>query len=190
MSPQPDDLRAPSAVESAQDRFVLEWGRMSSSWGINRTMAQIHALLLCTGEAYAVEELIERLHISRGNASMNLRDLMDWGIIRRFRKPGDRKDIYQSDGDVLHMFARVVRERKRRELDPTIDAIRECLSMVPENSASEEAVVFRQRLKSLLEVFAVIDRIYNEIFESDESFRQALSLLSETDRMSAGNPER
>lgn len=190
MSRHSDEVRPQSNVEAAQDRFVLEWGRMSSSWGINRTMAQIHALLLCTGEAYAVEELIERLHISRGNASMNLRDLMDWGIIRRFRKPGDRKDIYQCDGDVLHMFARVVRERKRRELDPTIDALRECLSMVPETSESEEDQVFRARLRALLEVFAVIDRIYNEVFESDESFRQALSLLSEDNTVSGSKAER
>lgn len=167
-------------VQEAQDRFVLEWGRMSSSWGINRTMAQIHALLLCTGDACTVEELIERLHISRGNASMNLRDLIDWGIIRRFRKPGDRKDIYQSDSDILHMFARVVRERKRRELDPTIAAIRECLAMVPEDDTSEKAIEFRTRLTALLTVFGVIDRIYREVFDSDESFRQAMSLLSQS----------
>ena len=165
-------------VVEAQDRFVLEWGRMSSSWGINRTMAQIHALLLCTGKPYTVDEMIERLHISRGNASMNLRDLIDWGIIRRFRKAGDRKDIYQGDSEVLHMFARVVRERKRRELDPTIAALRECIAMVPEDDTSVEASEFRARLRALLEVFAVIDRIYREVFDSDESFRQAMDLLA------------
>lgn len=178
-----------SRVQEAQDRFVLEWGRMSSSWGINRTMAQIHALLLCTGQACTVEDMIDRLHISRGNASMNLRDLIDWGIIRRFRKPGDRKDIYQSDSDILHMFARVVRERKRRELDPTIAAIRECLAMVPEEDQSEEAVEFRARLSDLLEVFGVIDRIYREVFDSDESFRQAMSLLAQPGPVPGLKPE-
>ncbi len=173
-----DNSGSPTPTELAQDRFVLEWGRMSSSWGINRTMAQIHALLLCTNSAYTAEDLIDRLHISRGNASMNLRDLMDWGIVRRFRKPGDRKDIYQCAGDVVHMFARVVRERKRRELDPTIAAIRECLAMVPETDQTPEAESFRESLRELLRIFAVIDRIYNEVFESDESFRHALELLS------------
>lgn len=177
-------------VTEAQDRFVLEWGRMSSSWGINRTMAQIHALLLCTGRPYSVDDMIERLHISRGNASMNLRDLIDWGIIRRFRKPGDRKDIYQGDSDVLHMFARVVRERKRRELDPTIAALRECIAMVPEEDQSPEATEFRARLKALLEVFAVIDRIYSEVFDSDESFRQAMNLLASPGPVPGLKPER
>lgn len=178
---------AQEPVQAAQDRFVFEWGRMSSSWGINRTMAQIHALLLCSGSAMTVEDLIERLHISRGNASMNLRDLLDWGIIRRFRHRGDRKDLYQSLDDVLHVFARVVRERKRRELDPTIAAIRECLSMVPADDQSEEAQHFRERLTELLSVFAVIDQIYDQVFESDESFRQSLTLLRGAEQEKAPN---
>lgn len=167
-------------VRAAQDQFVIEWGRMSSSWGINRTMAQIHALLLVTGSPHTVDDLIERLHISRGNASMTLRDLMDWGVIQRFRKPGDRKDIYQADSDIVHMFARVVRERKRREIDPTLAAIRECLAMIPESDTSEEAETLRQRLKSLLEIFGIIDRVYEQVFESDDSLRQAMQLFGTT----------
>ncbi|MBS1708638.1 MAG: MarR family transcriptional regulator [Armatimonadetes bacterium] len=164
--PDPD-----SKLKQAQDQFVVEWGRMSSSWGINRTMAQIHALLLATGDGQSVDDLIERLHISRGNASMTLRDLMDWGVVQRYRNPGDRKDIYRSTDDVLHMFGKVVRERKRREIDPTIAAIRECLAMVPEGDVSPEAEVFRDRLTTLLEVFGIIDTVYQQVFESDESFR-------------------
>ncbi|MBX3110943.1 MAG: MarR family transcriptional regulator [Fimbriimonadaceae bacterium] len=160
-----------SRLAQAQDQFVLEWGRMSSSWGINRTMAQIHALLLATGDGHSVDDLIERLHISRGNASMTLRDLIDWGVVQRYRNPGDRKDIYRSTDDVFHMFGRVVRERKRREIDPTIAAIRECLAMVPEGDTSTEAQVFRDRLTTLLEVFGIIDTVYQQVFESDETFR-------------------
>ncbi len=147
---------------------------MSSSWGINRTMAQIHALLLITGRPHSMDQIIDRLHISRGNASMNLRDLIDWGVIQRFRHPGDRKDIYQCSGDVLHMFARVVRERKRREIDPTVAALEECLSQVPKDDDSEEAQHIQDRIQALLEVFGVIDRVYKQIFESDESARNAL----------------
>ncbi len=161
-------------VKAAQDQFVLEWGRMSSSWGINRTMAQIHALLLVSGQPHSVDDLIERLHISRGNASMNLRGLIDWGIIQRYRKAGDRKDIYVSDEDIWHVFSRVVRERKRREIDPTIGAIRECLAMIPDEDRSEEAEVLRVRLKTLLDVFALIDLIFDQVFSSDEAFRQAV----------------
>lgn len=144
---------------------------MSSSWGINRTMAQLHALLLITGKAYTMDEMIERLHISRGNASMNLRDLHEWGIIHRFRQPGDRKDIYQAPDDIVQMFAHVVRERKRREIDPTVGAIRDCLGMVPESDQSDEANELRKRLAILLELFDLIDRIYQQIFESDDSVR-------------------
>lgn len=166
---------APSKqVRAAQDQFMLEWGRMSSSWGINRTMAQIHAMLLVTGHAQSVDDLIDRLHISRGNASMNLRGLIDWGIIQRFRRPGDRKDIYVSDEDIWHVFSRVVRERKRREIDPTIGAIRECLAMVPKDDKSEEAEVLRTRLQTLLDVFALIDMICDQVFSSDEAFRAAV----------------
>lgn len=174
----PTEEALEAAVIDAQNQFVIEWGRMSSSWGINRTMAQIHALLLVTGEPHSVDDMIDRLHISRGNASMNLRDLVDWGVIKRVRKPGDRKDIYQSDSDILHMFARVVRERKRREIDPTILAIKECLDMVPPNSTNREAVVLRERLLALLEVFGLIDRVYAQVFESDASLREAVRALS------------
>lgn len=175
-----DETEAPPDPKTlaAQDRFVLEWGRMSSSWGINRTMAQIHALLLATGKPMTMDEVIKRLHISRGNASMNLRDLSDWGIVQRFRKPGDRKDIYSGDQDVLSMFARVVRERKRREIDPTVSALRECLAMVPEDDQSEEAQILRERLNILLEIFSLIDRVYEQVFQSDENFRETINLLS------------
>lgn len=166
----------------AQEMFVLQWGRMSSSWGINRTMAQIHAYLLSSGRPTTVETLIESLHISRGNASMNLRDLMDWGIVRRSRMPGDRKDVYQCEGDVLHMFARVVRERKRRELDPTVAAIRECLSMVPADDDSEDAGVLRDRLSALVELFGVIDQVYEQVFESEESLEATLQFFREAGR--------
>lgn len=161
-------------LTTAQEQFILEWGRLSSSWGINRTMAQIHALLLVTGKAYTVDEIIERLHISRGNASMNLRDLIDWGIIQRFRKPGDRKDIYVSNGDIWQVFARVVRERKRREIDPTIGALKDCMAMVPPDDESEEADILKARLSTLLEVFGLIDFVFDQAFASDESFKLAV----------------
>lgn len=174
------DAQTHNLTRTAQDRFIREWGRMSSSWGINRTMAQIHALFLATGKELTTDEVIERLHISRGNANMNLRDLNDWGIITRFRNTGDRKDIYAGDEDVVSMFAHVVRERKRREIDPTVAAIKECLQMVPPNDESEEATVFRTRLETLLEIFNLIDAVYEQVFESDHAFKQTISHLSKT----------
>lgn len=155
-------------VTEAQDQFILEWGRMSSSWGINRTMAQIHALLFVTGVPLEVNEIMDRLQISRGNASMNLRELMDWGIVRRFRRPGDRKDAYYSETDPYQMFARVVRERKRREIDPTADAIREVLTKLPAGSNHSETEALRSRLQGLLEIFDIIDAAYKQIFRGPD----------------------
>jgi DNA-binding transcriptional regulator GbsR (MarR family) len=166
----PSSPRQPrSNLEKAQEQFILEWGRMSSSWGINRTMAQIHALLFVSGVPLEVNEIMDRLQISRGNASMNLRELIDWGIIRRFRQPGDRKDVYISDTDPYQMFLRVVRERKRRELDPTADAIREVLSVLPQDDDSEDVVTLRSRLTALLEIFALIDIGFKQFLKSDLS---------------------
>lgn len=163
------------ALTAAQDQFVLAWGRMSSSWGINRTMAQIHALLLVTGKPHSVDEIMERLHISRGNASMNLRDLMEWGVVQRTRRLGDRKDLYVTEPDVWQMFARVVRERKRREIDPTIGAIRDCVARLPADGDADVDIC-RRRMTDLLEVFGLIDAVAEQVFGEDESFLEALKL--------------
>lgn len=168
-----------SKLREAEDQFVLEWGRMSSSWGINRTMAQIHALLIATGKALSVDEIIDRLGISRGNASMSLRDLMDWGVVQRFRRPGDRKDIYSAEADPWQTFAKIVRERKRRELDPTRTAILECLVRLPDIPEHDEIVAFRRRLNGLLEIFALVDWVYEEAFKQDDQLRAAVESLRE-----------
>lgn len=177
MSPSMDSTDRRSNLEKAQDLFILEWGRMSSSWGINRTMAQIHALLFVTGRALEVNEIMDRLQISRGNASMNLRELMDWGIVRRFRQPGDRKDTYISETDPYQMFLRVVRERKRREIDPTADAIREVIGKLPEHDENPDARFLRVRLIALLEIFDLIDVAYNQVFGAEISMEELKGLV-------------
>ncbi|MBS1705338.1 MAG: transcriptional regulator [Armatimonadetes bacterium] len=164
-------------LREVQDQFILEWGRMSSSWGINRTMAQIHALLLVTGKPHSMDEIISRLGISRGNASMSLRDLMDWGVVQRFRRPGDRKDIYSSEGTAWQTVARIVRERKRREVDPTKAAIADCLYRLPKEDQSEETMRLRDRLSGMLEIFAMIDLVYDEVFKTDEGIEPIRELL-------------
>lgn len=168
-------------LKEAQDQFIMEWGRMSSSWGINRTMAQIHALLIATGKPHTMDEIIHRLGISRGNASMSLRDLMEWGVVQRSRHPGDRKDQYSSDADPWQIFARVVRERKRREIDPTKVALQECLLRIPKDNASGDLQGFRNRLAGLLDIFAVIDSVYEQVFQTDETVQEVFRLLQPRD---------
>lgn len=175
MSKIPENGKVADLAE-AQDQFILEWGRMSSSWGINRTMAQILALLFTSAEPLSVDDIMDRLRISRGNASMSLRDLMDWGIVRRFRRPGERHDTYQCESDPYTMFAKVVRERKRREVDPTVSAIRECLARVPEGQADPDAEVFRSRLAGLIEIFTALDHLYAQVVSTDKAFAEAMAV--------------
>jgi len=164
-------------LESAQDQFILEWGRMSSSWGINRTMAQILALLFTSAEPMSVDAIMDRLRISRGNASMSLRDLMDWGIVKRVRQPGERRDVYSCERDPWVMFAKVTRERKRREVDPTVTAIRECLDRIPADADGDQAEALRTRLAGLLEIFTILDAVYRQVFATDASFYETMKLF-------------
>lgn len=172
-----EDNDGQNRLMQVQDQFILEWGRMSSSWGINRTMAQIHALLFTSQSPLTVDEIMDRLLISRGNASMSLRDLMDWGIVRRFRRPGERKDTYTSETDPWQMFIRVIRERKRRELDPTARAIRECLAMLPKDSDDADTEVLSTRLEGLVEIFDLIDLVYRQAVSTDEAFYEAVEMV-------------
>src|SRR5436190_11663070 len=150
---------------SAQDTFIRRWGEMGQTWGINRTMAEIHALLYITAQPLCTDDVMDRLHISRGNASMSLRALCDWGIIRRLHKRGERREYFESLTDVWEMFSIIAAERKRREMDPVLETIRQCQQMLDETSlgkaaAKQEAVqITRQRLEGMEEFMDVTNRI-------------------------------
>ena len=165
------------SLRQAEEQFILEWGRMSSSWGINRTMAQIHALLFVTGVPLEVNEIMDRLQISRGNASMNLRELMDWGVVRRFRQPGDRKDTYLSETDPFLTIVKIVKERKRREIDPTTDAIRDVITKLPESHPSSDVRQLRSRLSALLEIFDLMDAAYKQVFAADLNLSDVQNMI-------------
>src|SRR3954468_8926540 len=128
-APAPAPAPARSPVEQqlivAQDLFIRRWGEMGQTWGINRPMAEIHALLYIGGRPLCTDDVMERLHISRGNASMSLRALCDWGIIRRLHRRGERREYFESLGDVWEMFSIIAAERKRREMDPVLETIKQ-----------------------------------------------------------------
>ncbi len=115
----------PAVLRAAQDRFIAAWGQMATTWGISRTMAEVHALLYITGEPHNTDDVMERLQISRGNASMSLRSLLEWGIIGRTHKRGDRKEYFIAEQDVWAMFRTIVRERMKREVDPLLASLYE-----------------------------------------------------------------
>jgi DNA-binding transcriptional regulator GbsR (MarR family) len=115
-----------AALQEARERFIALWGQMGSSWGIPRTMAQVHALLFIVGRPMNTDEVMEGLAISRGNASMTLRRLVDWGIVSRVHRRGDRKEYFLAELDVWKMFRTILAERKKQEIDPLLEELRAC----------------------------------------------------------------
>src|SRR5918912_2886395 len=122
-TPQADLARRLGAVE---EEFVGLWRSMASLWGISPTIAEIHGLLYITGAALSMDDIMARVAISRGNVSMNLGKLVEWGLVRRVHKRGDRRDYYESLSDVWEMFTLVANQRKRREIDPILTTLRWC----------------------------------------------------------------
>src|SRR5262249_45656302 len=114
----------PGRLQDVEYRFVNLWGAMSDLWGISPTMGRIHGLLYITGAALSMDDIMARLGISRGNVSMNLSKLVEWGLVRRVHKRGDRREYYESLADVWEMFTLVAQQRKRREIDPIVTTLR------------------------------------------------------------------
>ena len=160
---------------NAQDTFIRRWGEMGATWGINRTMAEIHALLYITAQPLCTDDVMERLHISRGNASMSLRSLCDWGIIRRLHKRGERREFFESLHDVWEIFSIIATERKRREMDPVLETIKQCQAMleaqnIGKAAANQETVkLTRQRLGDMEEFMAVTNKVFQQFVGNAKS---------------------
>ena len=125
-------------LKEAKDRFIHTWGTLSTQWGINRTMSQIHALLLLSDKALNADEIMEDLQISRGNVNMNLRDLISWGLIFKQLIPGERKEYFVAEKDIWKVTRQISRERRRRELTPLLDAMKDIKTGL-KNDQSKEA---------------------------------------------------
>ena len=161
-------------LRRVQDEFIRRWGEMGQTWGINRTMAEIHAFLYITGQPQCTDDVMERLNISRGNASMSLRALCDWGIIKRFHRRGERREYFESLGDVWEMFSIIAAERKRREMDPVLETIKQCQQMLDEealgNAAKTDAVqITRQRLEGMQEFMELTNKIFHAFVSNTKS---------------------
>ena len=174
-APSERTMAAQQQLRTAQDLFIRRWGEMGQTWGINRTMGEIHAFLYITGQPQCTDDVMERLNISRGNASMSLRALCDWGIIRRLHKRGERREYFESLGDVWEMFSIIAAERKRREMDPVLETIRQCQRMLAEPTigkagASQEAILItRQRLAGMEEFMEVTNKIFQQFVGNAKS---------------------
>ncbi len=131
--------------------FIAHWGEMGPRWGVNRTVAQIHALLYLADRPLHADEICEALVVARSNVSMSLKELSSWGIIRTVRPPGERRDFYEADRDVWEVFRRILSERKRREIDPTIRVLNECSDEAEGGTARDREIA--ERVRALLEFF-------------------------------------
>ena len=162
---QANDART---LREARDEFVTQWGTIGTSWGINRTMAQIHALLITTASALSTDEIMAELKISRGNAHSNLRDLTSWGLIRSVVRKGERKEFFEAEKNVWKMFCIIIRERRRRELRPAMDVLKEC-SERTKGMKGADAVAFNKQIKSLSDFLESADGVITKLSRSEQS---------------------
>ena len=159
-------------LQEAKDKFIHTWGTLATQWGINRTMAQIHALLLLSPKALNADEIMEDLKISRGNVNMNLRDLMDWGLIYKQLLAGERKEYFASEKDIWKVAKQITKERRRREIEPVIDSMQELIdSNLPLDTPENQE--FMKIVKDISRVATFADTTMVTILKSDETWLMA-----------------
>ncbi|GHC10423.1 hypothetical protein GCM10007047_29710 [Cerasicoccus arenae] len=155
-------------LEQAREDFVRQWGAMGSAWGINRTMAMIHALLMTNPEPMNTDQIMEKIQISRGNANANLRELVGWGLLRPVAVMGERKDYYEAEKDVWKMFCAITRERKRREIEPAMAVISDCAART-DKLKTAEAKEFTKMMRDLGDFVAAASTVMDRISRSERS---------------------
>lgn len=153
-------------LAEARQKFIEAWGKLGSEWGINRTMAQVHALLLISPDALTTEEIMERLSISRGNANMTLRDLINWGLVEKQHRPGERKEYFYADKDTWNIARQVARERRKRELDPVIKVLDE-LSKVKGDAKDPEFKTFNKSVTDINNLAKNVDKALETMIKAD-----------------------
>ncbi|MGE8513996.1 MAG: GbsR/MarR family transcriptional regulator [Chryseobacterium culicis] len=153
-------------LSEAKEKYIQTWGTFATNWGINRTMAQVHALLLASGKPLSTDEVMEQLEISRGNANMNLRALIDWGIVKKEFVKGDRKEYFVAEKDVWYLFKQITKERRKREIEPVISFLEELKNI--EDNDSEEAQEFIKLMNDFSSVTGKINNIMDLAIKSDD----------------------
>lgn len=156
-------------VKEAKKQFVQAWGALGSQWGINKTMAQIHALMMVSTDALSTEDIMEELSISRGNANMNIRELSDWGLVSKVFKPGDRRDYFIGEKDVWKIARQVARVRKTRELDPILKLLAE-LKDLQFAVKNEDVKQFQKLVNDVYKLALNVDRLIEGVFKAEESW--------------------
>jgi DNA-binding transcriptional regulator GbsR (MarR family) len=154
-------------LAEAKAKFIADWGRLGTNWGINRTMAQIHALLMVSPDTLSAEDVMEQLAISRGNANMNLRELIDWGLVQKVIVPGERKEFFSAEKDIWKVARQIVRERKKRELDTMLPVLKE-LSEVEGDKRDRSVKTFTDTINNIRKFSEQADKLLDTMIKADE----------------------
>jgi DNA-binding transcriptional regulator GbsR (MarR family) len=168
------------ALTAIQRHYILHWGEMGTRWGINRTVAQIHALLFLSPKPLAAEDIAATLNVARSNVSTSIRELEGWGLVRPVHVLGERREHYESMKDVWEMFRIIVEQRKRREVDPTVQVLRQSLEELDREGDSYT----RERLRDMADFFDTINAAYSEVSQiSPKTLRTALKVRGKLRKM-------
>jgi DNA-binding transcriptional regulator GbsR (MarR family) len=153
--------------QEGKEKFLNAWGTLGSDWGINRTMAQVHALLLIAPKSMSADEIMSDLQISRGNANMNIRSLLDWGLVYKEVKPGDRKEYFFAEKDMWTVIRQIIINRKKKELEPIVKLLGELSAVKPECEDSEE---FYKSIKEIQLFTNKADATLDSLIQADSNW--------------------
>jgi DNA-binding transcriptional regulator GbsR (MarR family) len=154
-------------LQKGKERFIQSWGAFGSSWGINRTMAQVHALLLISQESLTAEEIMEELQISRGNANMNVRALIDWGLVYKDLKPGERKEFFVAEKEMSIVVKQIITHRKKKELEPMLRVLDEISSV---ENVCEESKEFTKVISDIKLFSSKADSMLDKLVKADSNW--------------------
>lgn len=154
-------------IEEAKQQFISSWGAFGTHWGINRTMAQIHALLMVSPDPITQEDMMKELNVSRGNINMNIRELIDWGLVERITIPGERKEYFSAEKDIWKVATLIVNERKKRELSPMLKLL-EQLSKVEGDPKKKEVKQFTETINSIRSFGKEADSLLETLIKADQ----------------------
>ena len=156
-------------LPEAKQQFIASWGAFGTHWGINRTMAQIHALLLVSADPLSQDDIMEQLNVSRGNVNMNIRELIDWGLVDRVLIPGERKEFFSAEKDIWKVATQIIKERKKRELDPMLKLM-DTLEAVEGDKKDKHVKQFVDTMHGIKRFGQQADRTLDLMIKADENW--------------------
>lgn len=161
-------------LDEAKEKFIASWGSLGSNWGVSRTMAQVHALLMISEEPLSAEDVMAALNISRGNTNMSIRSLIDWGLVEKLHKLGERKEFFQAEKDMWKVATRIARERRKRELAPIMSVLEQVKEVEVTDGNKQEAGKFLKQMNEIENFASRIDRMMAKLDQADERWFSSL----------------